>query len=93
MLVSFLCSATPFMESVPVFLAWTTPGTPRECQIGTSTRIVSISCGPLLKHNSYTSTLLDIRPRRPDDLYQGAQSDEPDLDELRRIAAAQAWIR
>ena len=42
-----------------------------------------------LKDNGYTSTLLDIRPRHADDLYGGADSDEPNFDELRRIAAAQ----
>ena len=41
-----------------------------------------------LKENGYPSTLLDIRPRRADDLYGGADNDEPNFDELRRIAAA-----
>ena len=43
----------------------------------------------LLKGHGYTSTLLDIRPRRADDLYRGTHSDEADFDELRRIAATQ----
>jgi len=43
-----------------------------------------------LKGNGYTPALLDIRPRRADDLYRGTESDQPDFDELRRIAATQS---
>lgn len=43
----------------------------------------------LLKDNGYAATLLDIRPRRADDLYGGTTGDEPNFDELRRIATTQ----
>jgi hypothetical protein len=43
----------------------------------------------LLKGNGYAATLLDIRPRRADDLYSGTANDEPNFDELRRVATTQ----